>query len=315
MSQTIPVTVVARNEERTIGACLDSLLASAHAAQARLAVRFEFVAVLDDCSDGTRAVVERFREVRCLDSTGGKVEGQRRAFVDEAPFQIFSDADILLEEEALFGLSQAMLEDGALLAAFPRLRPLPPRRRTPLAWALHVYNLRRGFSSQRTWFNGKLFALRGVRLPSRDEVLARARDLPTSRFYDFEAGLLADDILLSRRVLLRGGPAALRETAGCIRYRAPETLRGMYRYYRRLRRELERTDALFPETREVHEKFGRRQADLLAASPLREQAAYALFRCALLACRAALRLEQAQAELRLGPALDPWPAIEETKEP
>jgi glycosyltransferase involved in cell wall biosynthesis len=302
----IPVIIAARNEERAIGACLDSLLASARAAEARLPVRFHLIAVLDDCTDGTRGEVARRPSVEILVSSGGKVEAQRRAASLDAPFRIFADADLLADTDALGCLAQAMLEDRHLLAAFPRLEPLPPRRRTPLAKALHVYNLRRGFSSQRSWFNGKLFALRKVSLPSREEVRSRARLLPKSRFFDYEQGLIADDILLSRRVLLLGGPSALRETEGCVRYRAPETLRGMYFYYRRLRREIARTDALFPETLGAHQT---RTADLLPQAPLREKALHAIFQGALLVCRALYRLEVA-AKFQI----DPWPSIAETKE-
>jgi glycosyltransferase involved in cell wall biosynthesis len=296
----IPVIIAAHNEERAIGPCLDSLLASARD------LPFEFTVVLDDCTDGTRAIVERYAKVKVLTSHGGKVEAQRRAFRADAPFQIFSDADILADGAALETLAQAMLDDPKVLVAFPRLEPLRPRRGTPLAKALHVYNLNRGFSSQRAWFNGKLFALRGLGIPSREEVSRRAQALPKSAFYDYEQGLVADDILLSRLALLQGGPQALRETAGRVRYRAPETLRGMYLYYRRLRRELSRTDALFPETAGAHRT---RSADLLGQASAKEKILYALFQSALLACRAAYRFERLKS-LRI----QPWPVIAETKE-
>jgi len=312
--ESIPLTVVARNEERAIGACLDSLLRSARAAEKLLPLRFELLLVLDECTDGTRALAEA-RAVRCVESRGGKVEGQRRGVRPGAPFHIFADADILLDEEALAGLCREMLDDPRLLVAFPRLAPLPPRRRTPLARALHVYNLRRGFSSQRSWFNGRLFALRGVELPSREELAGRARGAHLSRFHDSGAQLLAEDILLSRRAQMLGGPAALRESSsGVVRYRAPETLRGMYRHYRRLRRELHRTDALFPETRAIHAQTGSRRADLLAAAPLAEKLAWVLFQLALLGCRGMLALEKIWIDRGRAPLPDPWPAIEETKE-
>ena len=83
----------------------------------------------------------------------------------------------------------------------------------------------------------------------------------------------------------------------------------MYRYYRRLRRELERTDALFPESAEVQRRYGARRADLLRAAPARERVAWAIFQLALLGCRAAYRVERAVVERRRGPPLDAWPAI------
>ena len=79
---------------------------------------------------------------------------------------------------------------------------------------------------RRTWFSGKLFAIRRWSLPAPAEVVRRAAALPPSRFYDFAAPLRVDDILLCRLALAAGGPGALRETdRGLVEYRAPETLR------------------------------------------------------------------------------------------
>ena len=73
---TIPLTVCARNEARSIGACLDSLLAARAYAEARLPVRLELLVVLDDCTDAT---AERVRErgVALCESRGGKGDWRR----------------------------------------------------------------------------------------------------------------------------------------------------------------------------------------------------------------------------------------------
>lgn len=308
----IPLTIVARDEERSIGPCLGSLLASARFAEARLPLRIAPLVVLDDCRDGTEAEVRRIG-VPLVASSGGKVEGQRRG-QRPGPFQLFSDADILVGEETLYALCARMLEEPLIEVAFAPKRPLPARRRTPIAWALHLYNLRHGFSSQRTWFSGKLFAIRRWSMPVAAEVARRAERLPRKSFYDFGAPLRVDDILLSRLVVAESGLNALQETnRGLVLYRAPETFLGMYRYYRRLRRELERTDALFPETRWVHRKFGRRRPDQLSVAPLAERAAWLLFEIALLGCRAVYSVDRFWCDLGASPAPDPWPPVEETK--
>jgi hypothetical protein len=83
----------------------------------------------------------------------------------------------------------------------------------------------------------------------------------------------------------------------------------MYRYYRRMRRELERIDALFPETRGAPP----RRPDLLATASPDERRAWRLFQLALAGCRLAYRAERIACD-RLGmPPGDPWPAIAETK--
>lgn len=313
MNVVVPLTITARDEEMALGPCLGSLLRARAFAESRLPLQIAPLVVLDDCRDGTAEVARR-AGVPTVASSGGKVEAQRRG-LRPGPFQLFCDADVRVSEETLLALCQAMLDDPTLRVAFPPKVPLPPRRRTPLAWALHVYNVRRGFSSQRSWFSAKLFAMRGWAMPDAAEMRERARTLPPSRFHDLGAPLRVDDIYLSRRVVADAGLAALRETDGELAFRAPETWRGMYRYYRRMRRELERTDLLFPELRDAGQKYGTRRPDLLAQATTSERAAWALFHGALVGCRAAYCIERVWVDRGLGRPPDPWPAIAETKHP
>jgi cellulose synthase/poly-beta-1,6-N-acetylglucosamine synthase-like glycosyltransferase len=314
---TIPVIVCAKNEQRALGATLESLVAACAHAEARSVFRYDVRVVLDDTTDGTATVARRHARVTLLESHGGKVEAQRTglgAGTGVPPFAIFCDADVRPSEDALLALTELLDTRPEVHVAMCPLRPLAPRRRTPLAAALHTYNLRRGFSSSRTWFNGKLFAMRAWNVPTRASLAVRIAALPTDPFYDFSAGIVVDDIFLSRAVVHAHGPAALAETpSGVVLFRAPETWRGMHRYYRRMRREIERLDVLFPETAQAHRQYGRRTADLLARAPWRERVHHALFRAALVACKAAYVAERAFVRhVRRSPR-DPWPAIEETK--
>ncbi|MEP7123242.1 MAG: glycosyltransferase, partial [Byssovorax sp.] len=163
----IPLVIAAKNEARALGACLDSLLASAAFALENEGFRFDPVVVLDDCVDATAAVAAS-RGVRTIASSGGKVEAQRSGLVAGAPFHVFADADIAVEIATLAALARAMVDPSIEVACPPR-RPLAPAQRTPLARAIHVYNAHRGFSPQRTWFNGKLFAIRRWAIPTRAE--------------------------------------------------------------------------------------------------------------------------------------------------
>jgi len=312
----IPVIVCAKNEERAIGATLEALVAACEHAEARSSFRYDVRVVLDDTIDGTAAVARRHARITLLESRGGKVEAQRTGLQSSAPapFAIFCDADVRPSDDALLALSLLLDSRPELQVATCPLLPLPPRRRTPLAAALHTYNLRRGFSSSRSWFNGKLFAMRAWDVPARVELAARIAALPSDPFYEFSAGLVIDDIFLSRAVVLAHGPAALAETAcGVVLFRAPETWRGMHRYYRRMRRELERLDLLFPETVQAHRQHGRRSPDLLPAAPWRERMQYALIASALVACKAAYVTERAFVRHVRRKPRDSWPAIEETK--
>jgi glycosyltransferase involved in cell wall biosynthesis len=307
----VPVTIAAKNEQQCLGACLDALLASVRYAAAR-GIVCELLVVLDDCTDDTEAVA-RDRGVRTLRSSGGKVEAQR-AGLREGPLCVFVDADVLVTPPTLAALVETMRARPGVVVAWPRRRPLPPRARGWLAWALHVYNRERGFSSQRTWFNGKCFAMRGWHVPTRAELAPRVARLPVDRFYDYAAGMRVDDIYLSRLVVAEGGPEALVETEeGCVVYRAPETWRGMYRYYRRMRMELERVSALFPELDAAAARFGARRADRLATASLAERAAYGAFTLALGVCRVGYRLERAYYQRFARTTCPAWPPVEETK--
>ena len=244
----VPVTIPARNEERALGPCLDALLDAAEHARAEAGLHFDLLVVLDECTDGT-ADVARGRGVRTLRSSGGKVEAQR-AGLREGPFAVFVDADVLVTRPTLAALAEAMLARPEVMVAFPPKLPLPPVSHGRLARALHVYNREHGFSTQRTWFNGKCFAIRRWSIPSRSELAARIERLPVDRFHDYAAGMRVDDVYLSRRIVSEHGPAALCETErGCVYFRAPETLRGMYRYYRRMRMELQRIQRALPRAR------------------------------------------------------------------
>jgi glycosyltransferase involved in cell wall biosynthesis len=321
-SVVIPVIVCAKNEELVIGGTLDALLAACRHAEARCTRTFEVRVVLDDTTDGTASVVRARDDVGRIElreSHGGKVEAQRTGLhrapeTDSPPFAIFCDADVRPSEDAVLALVRVLDARPEVEAVTCPLRPLPPRRQTLLAAALHTYNARRGFSSSRTWFNGKLFAMRRWDVPERSALRARIAALPDDPFYEFDAGVTIDDIYLSRAVVLRHGPQAIAEAEdGVVMFRAPETWRGMNRYYRRMRRELERLDRLFPETAIIHRTHGIRKADLLAAAPLRERVHHALFETALAACKVAYVAERAFVRhVRRAPRRA-WPPIAETK--
>jgi glycosyltransferase involved in cell wall biosynthesis len=311
---TVPIVVSARNEEACIGDCLDALVLAVDYAEARLDVRFDVHVVLDECTDRTGEIARSRPRVRTSICRGGKVEAQRCGVRAGGDVHVFVDADVLLDEDTLHALMVAMAQDPALRVAFPRKEPLRPMRTTRLARALFVYNRERGFSRARTWFNGKAFAMRGWSIPDAAEVRRRAALLPRDRFYALDEPLRVDDVYLSRMVVLESGPSALREvTGGCVRFRVPETLRGMYRYYRRMRREIERTDLLFPETRAVHARWGTREPTELPRAPRAARRAYADFRAALAVCRVAYVIERAYARHVAPRARPSWPPIAETK--
>ena len=316
----LPLAVTARNEEKALPACLASLATAVALAQPWLQARglaLELLVVLDTCTDRSAQLVAE-RGLPLLVSQGGLVEAQRRVVeaYPAAPFVIFSDADVTVTPPTLLALVEAMCDDPNLRVAYPSKQPLPPARPWPLAWALYVYNRDNGYQTRRLYFSGKLFAIRGWQVPTRAELAGRIAQLPPDRFYDYQAGMRVDDIYLSRRILAEAGPAGIREVAaGLLWFRPPATWRGMYRTYRRMRMEIERLDVLFPESREVHRRWGIRGRDEAAwrAAAWQDRAACRYFAAALLLCRGYYHLERLFYQHFAGRSCDPWRPIAETK--
>jgi hypothetical protein len=207
-----------------------------------------------------------------------------------------------------------MIECPAVEVAYAEKYPVAPLRRTPLARALYLYNLREGYQTTRHYFNGQFFAIRHWSIPSPRELRwDPALDNP---FLHLASGIRCDDIYLSREILRSAGPEALRCLPAGIEYRPPETLRGMFRKYQRMRLEIERLHCYFPQTEPVHRQWGRRQLNRsrLRAAPAPEKLYYALFQAALLLCRFAYRAQRIYySRIAAGPC-PTWAPVAETKE-
>jgi hypothetical protein len=313
----IPLVVCAKNEAAMLGACLDSLAAAVDFAEARLPLTFARLVVLDDTHDESAPIADA-RGFTVARAHGGKVEAQRVGAEQAAPFHIFSDADIVVAPDTLHALCALMLARPWLRVVTPPKQPVPPRATSRLARAIFDYNCKEGYALRHTWFSGKLFAIRGWHVPTVTELAPRIAAAPRDRFLDLWRGLITDDVYLSRSIVARHGPAALgRSDGGMVWFRAPETWRGIYSYFRRMRRELERVDALFPETRAVHRRWGRRRTDVrrLWRAPVAEQLSHLYFRGAVALCRLRYVCDRFYHRHVSSRAAPQWTAIAETKQP
>ena len=310
---TICLAIIARNEEQSLLACLRSLLPSVCIAEAQTPLHFDLVVVADDCTDRTAEIASSFARVRVLASSGGKVEAQRRV-ANRTPFVLYSDADIVVTENTVASVCRAMLDDPQLQVAYPRKQPLAPMRTTLLANALHCYNRVNGFQQPRRYFNGKFFAIRDWRVPTLEELRPRLALLPQDRFYDFHSGMRVDDIWLSREVLRRYGADAIREVQdGEISYRPPETFKGMYRTYHRMRMEIERLNQIFPESISAHHQRGY-DWEAVRRAPARDRWLWRVFRIALGVCRVRYRCDKFYYQRLSRTICAPWKPVEETKQ-
>lgn len=314
MVAEIPLVVAAHNEERSLAACLRSLQEAARVAEEALPVRLRLLVAADRCSDRTEEIAAA-QGVPVRRVAGGKIAAQR-AGVQPAPFLIFSDADVTVEPTTLRGLCRVLLERPEVQVAYPPRSPRPPRRRALVAASAHSYTKNEGFQRRRTWFDGKLFAIRRFEIPTVDELRERLDQLPHDRFYAPQQGVISDDVYLSRKLVHEHGLEALaRSDEGSLSFRPPETLRGMYAYYRRIRRELERNDLLFPEMRATGQRHGQRQTDWekFLAAPAREQALFAVFQGIDTLLGGVYAAERAYYQLLAPDECPPWPIIPETK--
>lgn len=313
MMTTLRLAITARNEERAIACCLSSVIRSVERAEARHPWRFDIAVVADDCTDRTAAIAQSFPRVRLLVSSGGKVEAQRKV-ANTTPFVLFSDADILLTDDTVTAVCEAMFERPDLQIAYPRKQPLPPTRGTLIANALNCYNRVNGFQERRRYFNGKFFAIRDWQVPTLAELKPRLASLPQDRFYAFHQGMRIDDIWLSRDILRRYGADAIGEVeSGHIWYRPPETFNGMYRTYHRMRLEIERLNQIFPESVGVHQRRGYDRDAVRRASP-RDRWLWRVFRLALGVCQVRYRAEKLYYQRLSRTVCIPWKSIEETKQ-
>ena len=313
----IPIGITARNEAKNILTLLASLRESIARASTELPCTFRLYVLLNDNSDHTPELLAAFPDVTVWHTAGGIVEAQRMLVErcgNAAPFLVFSDADILVDRDALLEISRVMLACPEVEVAYAEKYPIPPLRRTPLAKALYLYNLREGYQTTRHYFNGQFFALRRWQIPRPEELRWDPRlDTP---FLHLAAGIRVDDTYLSREVLSRAGPGAIRCLPAGIRYRPPETLRGMFRKYQRMRLELERLSCYFPHTENAHQQWGRRRTDAvkLRGAPFSERIYYGLFQAALWLCKAAYYAQKLYFTHLSARPCPTWSPVVESKE-
>ncbi len=313
----IPIGITARDEAANILGLLCSMRVAISRASQELACTFHIHVLLNDNRDNTAQLLAAFHDITVWHTSGGIVEAQRTLaqFCGRwAPFLVFSDADILVDPEALLEVSRAMLTCPELEIAYAEKRPLPPVHQTTLATALYLYNLREGYQTTRHYCNGQFFAIRRWDIPTAAALnWDRTRDTP---FLNLAAGIRVDDIYLSRDVLSRAGPGAIQCVPADIFYRPPATLRGMFRKYQRMRLELERLDHYFPAMRSAHMRWGRRGHDKSKVSnaSIVEQMHFRVFQAALILCKVAYHVQRWYFT-HLSPVPCPtWFPITETKE-
>lgn len=312
----IPVGVTAKNEAKNLPRLIESLKRATDLATAELGVQFEIHVLLNDNSDESEQLLNRYSFVEVWHTTGGLVEAQRffKKLKHDAPFLIFSDADIILERNCITEICKEMLNHEFVQVAYSEKYPLRPKRPSLLAKALYLYNLNNGYQDRRNYFNGQLFAIRNWNIPERQTLKWRSDE--NDNFLNLDAGIRCDDIFISRDLLKRFGAKSIVCTNSAIWYRPPETLQGMYRKYQRMKLEIERLNCFFPETVKTHNDLGRRQLqkNLILDRPIVEIGYYGLFLIGLYLCKAGYELEKFYYRHLSNQYCPTWNPVLETKD-
>jgi cellulose synthase/poly-beta-1,6-N-acetylglucosamine synthase-like glycosyltransferase len=125
----ISILIAARNEEKYLPTCLDSLLQSDYASD-----RFEIIVIDDGSTDGTLRLMElyaqRYSQVRALSVPEGPpgISGKANALAHGAAhargdFFLFTDADCLLPPSWMRGMIAHFLPATGLVGGFTLLHP------------------------------------------------------------------------------------------------------------------------------------------------------------------------------------------------
>ncbi|WP_327010337.1 glycosyltransferase family 2 protein [Dactylosporangium sp. NBC_01737] len=325
----LSIGVAARNEEATVAQTLRSIEVALSVLPAP--VPAEIIVAVNGCTDRTREVVEDYAAVprggvtiQVIESAPGLIEAQR-AIVRLARSEehlILVDADCVLDPGCLRELIRVMAEHPEAEAAWASMVPADHDGRP--GFLRVVYNfadyhpdvIHRG-----RHLCGRAFAVRHYDVAWRPVHRTPDVDPRTAAYLSLERGPMSDDSYLSRVIIDRHGPGAIRHAAAArVHFQPIPRLRDFSLAQHRKTYEARRLDLLFPEYRGVRGRHFRRRIDPAGYARLRPvqrlQCRLYVLLYALSARLAAVRLAAGLALLRLGVPLRPcevWPVVEGTK--
>ncbi|MEV4517742.1 glycosyltransferase family 2 protein [Dactylosporangium sp. NPDC049525] len=331
----LSIGVAARNEEATIAQTLRSVEVALDALPEP--VPAEVIVAVNGCTDRTREVVDEYVEeytagngdgvtFHVIESAPGLIEAQRAIarLARSEEHLILVDADCVLDPGCLRELVRVMAEHPDAEAAWASMVPADHDGRP--GFLRVVYNfadyhpdvIHRG-----RHLCGRAFAIRRYDVAWRSPHRLADVDPRTAAYLSLERGPISDDSYLSRAIIDRHGPAAIRHAVAARIYFQPiPRLRDFSYAQRRKTYEAHRLNLLFPEYRGVRGRHFRRRVDPAGYARLRPaqrlQCRLYLWLYALFGRLAAVRLAGGLALLRLGVPLRPcevWPVVEGTKRP
>jgi glycosyltransferase involved in cell wall biosynthesis len=259
--EKITIGVAARNEEKTIGQTLRSIIE----ALTLIPSPAEIIVALNGCTDNTEKVVQtvidnKGVQIRIVHSEEGLIHAQRKIVQSQNSkgITVFLDADLLIDKRCLFELVQAMLKDQNLYIAWAQVIPYDAKHPRFKNEILNFSDYYPDILSPRVYFSGRAFAVRGYDVPFASVSLATVNE-KLADFLRLQTGPLIDDVYLSRAIIHEHGVGAIGYISSAKVYFQPiASLKDFYYSQRRTIFERKRLNLLFPVHSYVVKKYYKR---------------------------------------------------------
>jgi glycosyltransferase involved in cell wall biosynthesis len=256
--ETIIVGLAVRNEEKSLYLNLESIRKAIIASGEKI---IKLIVCINGCTDRSNLIVEKFKEehpgfkLDILESSEGLVTAQRKIVIDashRASIYIFSDADIILDEDSIKLLMEALRADPNLIVAYARTKVFHDKENKSLFHKIALLRDSQGLLSKRFFFHGRLFATREWFIPTDDEILRRAKSSKrnSTLLKNYRGGVLlcVDDIFMSSYIMDKYGIGAIKQVEAAFCYAwSIGSLSDWYKKYRRRNIEMKKMYHWFPE--------------------------------------------------------------------
>ncbi len=272
MQKNLTIGIPVRNEAGTLEGFLDSLKVAVDFLYADIIV--ETIICINGCTDDSEKIalrlVHKFRNSRLnlsvINSSAGKMEAQRVILTSRSYFGLvaFFDADIILHQECLLNLWEAMQVNPNLQLAYARVKAANHGYETIVEWIESVHYAFPHLLTPRRYFHGRGYLIRPsnhffLDAQVEDKIKNLAKNKKSLLWMQLDKGPLVDDIHLSRVLIHEYGFDSIKEIReSVVNFTAPRTLKDFFEGQRRLLIELRRLDILFPEHAYLQEKSERK---------------------------------------------------------
>lgn len=241
----ISLAICAKNEERSIVECFNSLIQSGE--QVRKNFNIFYYVCFNGTTDSSQTLFNAWLEKACPSlkikifnlSESNLVEAQRtvhkHAVKQGCKYFGFFDADISIDKKAVEEMLVLLDSNPTVITTYAVSKPLNKgSTRTIIEKIANLYDSKTTIYSERKHLHGRAFITKNWDIPITDPPL------------------LIDDVYLSFYYLDKYGPHSIKKcTVAKVYFRQVKTVRDYYRVYRRRNIEVEKCLTLFPDFKKL----------------------------------------------------------------